>query len=48
MVKSTLATIAAAALLAGHASALFPDCVNGPMANNDVCDSSLCKAAHGS
>jgi hypothetical protein len=45
MVKSTLATIATAALLAGQASALFPDCVNGPMSKNDVCDSSLREAA---
>jgi len=34
MVKPNLVAL----LLAGSATALFPDCVNGPLANNTVCD----------
>lgn len=34
-----------ALLLAGRANALFPDCVNGPLANNTVCDMTASKDA---
>lgn len=34
------ATLVSLLALAGAASALFPDCVNGPLKNNTVCDTS--------
>ena len=34
------ATLVSLLALAGAASALFPDCVNGPLSNNTVCNTS--------
>lgn len=42
MARSSLATsFAALSLLATYASAAFPDCLNGPLKNNTICDASL-------
>lgn len=30
-------------LFVGSAYALFPDCVNGPLKNETICDASACK-----
>lgn len=42
MARSSLATsFVAISILASSASAAFPDCVNGPLKNNSICDASL-------
>lgn len=35
--------VTAILLFVSEVLALFPDCVNGPLRNNTVCDTSACK-----